>query len=112
MLIGLVFQAAQLLEHHGLPLAEKGYDDRQSHGNLGGRHGDDEKDKKVTIHDSIEPGEGGERQDGGVQHQLQRHEHDQRIPPEEDTEKPDRKQQARNQQERIQGWLKGHGWKG
>jgi len=53
--MGSVTQAVELFHHDRLPLPEKRHDNRQAHGDLRGRHGDDEEDEEIAVHDPVEP---------------------------------------------------------
>src|SRR5579872_446428 len=60
--------------------------DSQSDGRLGGRDGDDQEREDVPGVVQPRAGIRHERQVGGVPHQLDRHQHDQRIAPQHDTQ--------------------------
>ena len=76
------------------------YDDGETHCDLRRGHGDDEKDKnlRVVVGNSggveAEAREGNEREVGGVQHQLERHEDDDDVAPQEHAGETDREKQT------------------
>src|SRR5882724_10484819 len=89
--------------HRGRPTgAEDGRDDRQPDHDLGGRDDHHEERHDLAVH----PGEGDQGQVHRVEHQLDAHEHDDRVAPDQHADRADGEQQGREQQ--VVG--RGHEW--
>ena len=75
---------------------------------LGRRHHQDEEHDRLAADVAEHPGEGHEGQVGGVQHQLDAHEHDQHVAPDQQADGADGEQHGRQAQvPRRRGWLIG-----
>src|SRR4030042_4089240 len=88
-------QAAHLVDIDAVLGLEDGEDQRQPDGHLGCRHGDDEEDDDVAAHLLQRSSVSDERQVGGVEHQLHRHEGDDGVAPDQHTDRAQREQDRR-----------------
>src|SRR5215217_7059186 len=86
----------------GAPRAEDGEDDRQAHHDLGRRDEHHEQRDDLAVERATHPGEGDEGEVGGVQHQLDAHEHDDGVAPQQEGRGTDREQDRRQVQVRVQ----------
>src|SRR5690606_30691073 len=77
---------------------EQGHDDRQPHHDL--RGGDDHREERddLAVEVAVHAGEGDEREVAGVEHQLDAHEHHDRVAPDQHTSGADGEQQRRQVQ--------------
>src|SRR5689334_3714103 len=73
----------QVFHVHGLALAIKRHDQRETHGDFGGGDGDDEKDKHLAVEVVGEMRAGDQREVRRVEHQFERHVNDQHIAPDD-----------------------------
>src|SRR4029079_7326175 len=83
-----------LVDERRLAVTEDGDDDRQPDGRLGGGHGDDQERDHRAVPLQVRH-EGADRDDGevdAVEHELDRHEHRDRVPAGEEAERADREQ--------------------
>src|SRR5713101_6085098 len=71
------------------PAAEEGDDDRQTDGRLRGGDRHDEEDEELADHRLALAREGDEGQINGVQHDLDAHQHDDEVPPDQHADGPD-----------------------
>src|SRR5665648_122260 len=69
------------------------HDDRQSDDHLGGCHHHHEERDHLTGEVAVDPGEGHEGEVRRVEHQLNAHEHDDRVAPHQHRQRPDGEQQ-------------------
>src|SRR5690606_7843326 len=77
-------QQIQIVCVDPIPPPENQHDQAQSYGHLRRRYGDDEEGEDVAIHVAELPGEGDKDDVGGVPHDLDAHQDDQRAAPGED----------------------------
>src|SRR5262249_38122468 len=78
--------------------AEDADDDCQPHRSLGRRRGDDQECDRMSLHIVLCACEGQKRQVRGVEHELDAHQHDQRIAPPDYAAKADAEQDRRQHQ--------------
>src|SRR5688572_468090 len=93
-----------LVDERRLAVAEDGDDDREADRCLRRRDGHDHErdDRAVTLQRRDERAEGDNRQVHRVEHQLDRHEHGDRVPPREEAERADREQDSREREVRVE----------
>src|SRR5438105_12027742 len=99
----LQLQRVELVDVDGSAAAEDGDDDGQSDGGLGGGGGDDEEHRRVPgeeashrrIRHQGKAREGKEGEIDGVEHQLDAHQDDDRVPPQDHAGGAEREQQRR-----------------
>src|SRR5690606_20853689 len=77
---------------------EDGHDDRQADHDLRGGHHHHEEGDDLTVQVAVHAGERDERQVRRVQHQLDAHEHHERVAAHEHAERPDGEQDRRERQ--------------
>src|SRR5690606_2540237 len=77
-------QQIQIVCVDPIPPPENQHDQAQSYGHLRRRYGDDEEGEDVAVHVAELPGEGDKDDVGGVPHDLDAHQDDQRAAPGED----------------------------
>src|SRR5579863_564789 len=77
-------QDVDVVSGGGGPAPEHGHDDRQADHDLGRGHDQYEEHIDLTADVVQVAGEGHERQIHGVQHQLDAHEHDQHVAPDQE----------------------------
>src|SRR5215217_3304184 len=68
------------------------HDDREPHDDLGGGDDHDEERHDLTVDGAVRPREGDQRQVHRVEHQLDAHEHDDGVAPDEDADGADREE--------------------
>src|SRR5207249_12176712 len=73
-------QQMHVIDVDRVPGAEDGDEDRQAHHDLNRGHDDYKKYRELSLDSQPLPGKCDERQVHRVQHQLDRHEHDERVP--------------------------------
>ena len=94
----------------GLLGAEQRDDDRQPDGDLRRRDRDDEKHQHLrvvagqAVVAGMEPRKRDKREVRRVEHQLQPHENNQDVPPQQNPRQPDRKQAAADKKVIGKGW--------
>src|SRR5205809_2566833 len=76
----------QLVHRETAAEPEDGDDDGEADGDLGRRHAQDEEDEGLAVDGAVALPEGHEGQVGGVEHDLDGHEDDERIAPDEHAE--------------------------
>src|SRR6266540_3007336 len=86
----------QLVHREAAAEPEYGHDDGEADRDLGGRHAQDEEDERLPVDRAVALAEGHERQIGGVEHDLDGHEDDERIAPDEHAESSDDEQHRRH----------------
>src|SRR5438477_10733209 len=92
----LSFQEVDVVHVRGLPIPEDRDQDREPHGHFRGRDRHDEEDEDLAVHVAVLPGKGHEAQVHRVQHQLDRHEDDQRAPAHQHAHQTHREEQGRH----------------
>src|SRR5712672_3338013 len=104
-------ERVELVHVDRAPAAEDGDDDGEADGRLGGGHRDDEEDGGVTAEEARlgggalhqwEAREGEEGEVHRVEHQLDAHEHDERVAPDHHAHAAQR-EQHRAQEQVVQG---------
>src|SRR5205823_5056668 len=75
--------------------AEDRHDDREPDDDLGRGHDHHEERDDLPVERAVDPGEGDERQVDRVEHQLDAHEHDDRVAADEHTGRADGEQHGR-----------------
>src|SRR5450432_4044894 len=80
------------VEVHGLAAAEEPHEQRQAHGRLGRRQGDDEKREDVPLLVAEGAREGQHREVAAIELQLDAHEHDERVAAHEHAASPHEEQ--------------------
>src|SRR3954451_13926201 len=75
--------------------AEDGHDDGQSDDHLGGRDDHDEQRDHLAVQAAVDAGEGDEGEVGRVEHQLDAHEHDDRVATQQDRGRADGEEDRR-----------------
>src|SRR5438093_11895134 len=87
-------QEVQLVDLNRVLVPVEGDDDRETDGDLARGHADDERREGLAdqVGDLREPREGDEVEVRRVEHQLDRHEDDDRVAPREDAENSDREE--------------------
>src|SRR5579863_10058458 len=69
----------------GVPAAaEDGHHDAEAHDDLGGGHHESEEHERLATDVVEHAGEGHEGEVGGVEHELDAHEHDEHVAPDEE----------------------------
>src|SRR6185369_4250271 len=93
-----------LVDEWRLPVAEDGDDDRQADGRLRGGHGHDQQrdDRAVALQIRDERTERDDGQVDAIEHELDRHEHRDRVPAGEEAERADREQRTGQREVRVQ----------
>src|SRR4051812_26767068 len=91
----LVLQQAGVVDGGRAPGPEDGHDDREPDDDLGGGHHHHEERRDLAVEVAVLPGEGDQRQVGGVEHQLHAHEDHDRVAPGQDPDAADREEDAR-----------------
>src|SRR5215213_1945456 len=86
----------------GAPRAEDREDDRQADHDLGGRDQHHEQRDDLAVQRAAHPGEGDEGEVGGVEHQLDAHEHHDGVAPQQEGRGADGEQDRRQVQVRVQ----------
>src|SRR6266498_347297 len=86
----------QLIHREAAAEPEYGHDDGEADGDLGGRHAQDEEDEHLPVDRAVALAEGHESQIGGVEHDLNGHEDDERIAPDEHAEGPNDEEHRRH----------------
>src|SRR3954471_10474209 len=94
--IGSVLEEVGVVDRGRTASAENGDDDRQAHHDLccGDNHGEERED--LTVEVAVHPRERHEREVAGVEHQLDAHEHNDRVATHEHTRRADGEQQGRH----------------
>src|SRR5690606_2874357 len=75
----LVLQKARVVHVHRNPVSEERYDDAQANGSLACRDSHYHKYEKLACHVSVVSRERDERQVNSIEHQLDAHEHADRV---------------------------------
>src|SRR5467141_25676 len=91
----LSFQEVHVVHVRGLPVAEDRDQDGEAHGHFRGRDRHHEEDEDLAVHLPVEFRERHEAQVHRVQHQLDRHEDDERAPAYQDADQTDREEHSR-----------------
>src|SRR5689334_14264842 len=93
-----------LVDERGLAVAEDRDDDREADRGLGRGNRDDHQrdDGAVPLERRDERAEGDDREVDRVEHQLDRHEHGDRVPAGEEPERADGEQQAGQREVRVE----------
>src|SRR4051812_17692750 len=95
----LVPERGEAVDLDVAPAAEDGDDDRETHGGLGGGHGDHDERERVSGQIAPHAREREQRDVGGVEHELDAHQDDQRVAPDEHADDADQKQHGGEHQE-------------
>src|SRR4051812_9080460 len=95
---GSVLQEVGVVDRRGPAGPEDRHDDGQADDDLGGGHGHDEERHDLPLEVTVDAGERHERKVHGVEHQLHRHEHHDRVAPDEDADGTDREQRGAQHQ--------------
>src|SRR6478735_4846388 len=85
-------QQVDVVDGGRLPGAEDRHDDRQPDDHLRGGHDHDEEGHDLAGQVAVQPGERHQRQVGRVEHELDAHEHDDRVPAQQHRRGADREQ--------------------
>ena len=101
---GSMLHGADLTDVERPTAAENGDQNRQADGSFRGGDHDHEKCRGMTNHVLLLACEGEERQVGGVQHQLDAHEHHQGIAANQNAEHPHAEQDRRENQVMVGGY--------
>src|SRR6266496_3090154 len=89
--------------HRGRPAGtEDRHDDREPDDHLGRGHHHHEEGHDLPVERTVDPREGDQRQVDRVEHQLDAHEHDDRVAPDQHADRADGEQQGRQQE--VDGW--------
>src|SRR5690606_30044779 len=75
-----------------------GHDDREADDDLGGGDDHDEEGRDLSVEVAVLARDADEREVRGVEHELDAHEHDDRVAPHEDADGTDREQHRRQGQ--------------
>src|SRR5690554_3605185 len=89
-LIPSVPQQVDVVHRGGPAGAEDRDDDREADDDLGGRDDHDEEGEHLTLEVAVHPREGDEREVRRVEHELDTHEHDDAVAPQQDGRGTDR----------------------
>src|SRR6478609_6187752 len=98
-----VLQQAGVVDRGRASGAEDGHDDREPDHDLGSRHHHHEEGGDLAVEVAVLAGEGHEREVGGVEHQLDAHEHHDGVAAREDTHAADREEDRRQDDVFSQG---------
>src|SRR5689334_14516897 len=101
MYLSSVLQQARVVDRGRAAGAEDGHDDRQPDHDLRGGDHHHEEGGHLTVEVAVDPGEGDQREVRGVQHQLDAHEHHDRVAAGEHPDAADREQDRGQHQERC-----------
>src|SRR6478609_2730561 len=85
------------------PASEDGHDDRQADNHFGGGHHHHEEREDDAVEVAPDVGEGHQRQVDGVEHQLDAHEHHDRVLPDQEAHRADAEQQRGQDQIMVRG---------
>src|SRR5690606_18751776 len=77
------------------PTAHDGHDDGEADHDLCSRHDENEQHDGLAVEVAQDAGEGDEAEAHGIEHQLDAHEHDERVAPHEQTDAADGEEQRR-----------------
>src|SRR5262249_53775169 len=102
------FHDVDLVDIQRLLVPEERNDDRQADGRLGRRHRHHKEDEDLARAVAEERREGDQREVDRIQHQLDTHEDDDRVPPCEHADDPDREENGADREVVIQR-DEGHG---
>src|SRR5690606_26418681 len=91
----LVLQQVGVVDGRGPAGSEDRHDDGEADHDLGRGHHHHEERDDLAFQVADLPGEGDEREVAGVEHELDAHEHHDRVPPGQHADGPDREQQPR-----------------
>src|SRR5215207_9959818 len=91
----LQLQEARLVDRGRATRAVDGHDDGQADDDLGGRNDHDEERRDLPVEVAVLAGEAHEREVGRVEHELDAHEHDDRVAAYEHPDGTDREQDER-----------------
>src|SRR6478735_8623724 len=101
MYLSSVLQQARVVDRGRATGAEDGHDDRQPDHDLRGGDHHHEEGGHLAVEVAVDAGEGDQREVRGVQHQLDAHEHHDRVAAGEHADAADREQDRGQNQERC-----------